>query len=74
LCLRAASDRYGRVAAQSNSNTLPGATLIAEAPLGPGEPTIYARFGDVFGWTCVALSILVWLMPARKRHTHGLSL
>ncbi len=54
------SERYGRTIARKRSENLPGASLIADLPLGPAKPTLYARFGDVFGWLCVALS--VWFL------------
>jgi apolipoprotein N-acyltransferase len=55
------SDACGRVIAETGSSSLPGATLLANTPFGPGKPTFYARYGDVFGWLCVGLSILTWL-------------
>jgi apolipoprotein N-acyltransferase len=61
----AVSDRYGHVLAQKRSATLPGASLLATLPLGPGIPTPYARFGDVFGWLCVAGAVLAVLLPRR---------
>jgi apolipoprotein N-acyltransferase len=55
--LLAISDRFGRIIAQTPSRKLPGATLLADLPLGPGQPTIYARIGDLFGWLCVAIGL-----------------
>jgi apolipoprotein N-acyltransferase len=50
------SDAYGRVLAEAPSG--PQTAFNAEAPLdGPG-PTLYARVGDVFGWTCLLFSAL----------------
>jgi apolipoprotein N-acyltransferase len=54
------SDRYGRTIARKRSDNLPGAWLIADLPLTPAQPTFYARYGDMFGWLCVALS--VWFL------------
>jgi apolipoprotein N-acyltransferase len=51
------SDRYGKVTGRRRSMPLPGATLLAEVPLGSATPTIYARAGNLFGWLCVAASI-----------------
>ncbi len=48
------SDRYGRIIARKRSEPLPGSSLLAEVPLGQATPTPYARYGDVFGWLCVA--------------------
>jgi apolipoprotein N-acyltransferase len=59
------SDRFGRVIAETHSSALPGASLLARVPIDPVRPTFYARFGDVFGWICVALA--VGLVLFRKR-------
>ena len=56
--LLSVSDRTGRFLAERRSAPYPGVSLLAEAPIGPPELTLYARFGDVFGWLCVALIIL----------------
>jgi apolipoprotein N-acyltransferase len=67
--LMTVSDRYGRVLAEAPSSATDagGSLFLAAAPLGSGQPTPYARFGDWFGWTCVALWL--WLMLRRRlRH------
>jgi apolipoprotein N-acyltransferase len=61
----ALSDRYGHILAQKRSAKLPGASMLATLPLGPATPTPYARFGDVFGWVCVAGAVLAVLLPRR---------
>jgi apolipoprotein N-acyltransferase len=61
----AVSDRYGHILAQKRSAKLPGASMLATLPLGPAIPTPYARFGDVFGWLCVAGAVLALLLPRR---------
>jgi apolipoprotein N-acyltransferase len=61
------SDRYGKVAGRKRSAPLPGATLMAEVPLGPATPTIYARTGNVFGWFCVAASFASFFWPKNTR-------
>jgi apolipoprotein N-acyltransferase len=61
------SDRYGNVTGRKRSAPLPGATLLAEVPLGPATPTIYSRTGNIFGWLCVAASICSFFrMPRAK--------
>jgi apolipoprotein N-acyltransferase len=55
--LLSASDRYGRFVADVRSGSLPGVSILAQLPIGPATPTPYARFGDWFGWTCVALAV-----------------
>ena len=47
------SDRCGRTLARQRSAYLPGSSLLADLPLGPVVPTLYARHGDVFGWLSV---------------------
>ena len=60
-----ASDRYGRVLARKRSDYLPGTRVVAEVTLESAKPTFYARFGNVFGWLCVAGAILT-LLPRRR--------
>jgi apolipoprotein N-acyltransferase len=59
------SDRTGRIVAEKRSSALPGVTLLADSPVG-GARTFYGRFGDVFGWLCVALAIGVRLVMVRS--------
>ena len=63
----AVSDRYGHIIAERRSDFLPGVSLLATLPLGPATPTPYARFGDVFGWLCVAGAVLAVMLPGRAR-------
>ncbi len=51
------SDNRGRVLARAESRALPGATLLALAPMGATALTPYSRVGDVFGWTCLLAAI-----------------
>jgi apolipoprotein N-acyltransferase len=55
------SDRYGRIVDHKAS-----ADAMA-APLGPGEATLYTRFGYWFGWLCVAFAALAALSLAIRR-------
>jgi len=55
------SDRFGRFAAERRSAPVPGAWLLTSAPLEHVEETLYAEWGDVFGWTCLALAVLMRL-------------
>ncbi|MFC7482779.1 hypothetical protein ACFQX7_26190 [Luedemannella flava] len=48
------SDATGRVLAETD--TMAGAVLDAELPL-DAAPTPYARWGDWFGWACVAATV-----------------
>ncbi|HEY1632668.1 MAG TPA: nitrilase-related carbon-nitrogen hydrolase [Rhizomicrobium sp.] len=48
------SDDRGRVIAWKASNAAPFATLLAAAPV-RHDATLYARFGDWFGWLCLLL-------------------
>jgi apolipoprotein N-acyltransferase len=59
------SDRYGRTLARRRSADFPGSSLLADLPLAPPVPTLYARWGDVFGWlTVVAAVWAVFVRPA----------
>ncbi|MCU0619554.1 MAG: hypothetical protein MUF40_06615 [Gemmatimonadaceae bacterium] len=61
------SDARGRVLAERRSGPMPGVTLVARVPLGPAEPTLYRRLGDVVGWCCVVASLpLLWLLRRRR--------
>ena len=62
------NDRYGRIVAAARTR---GGfrTLVGDLPLdGPGGATLYDRIGDVFGWFCICLSLLLvsWSFFARK--------
>jgi len=58
------SDRYGRTVARRRSAYLPGSSLLANLPLAPAVPTLYARRGDVFGWLSVVVAVwVVFLQP-----------
>jgi apolipoprotein N-acyltransferase len=64
------NDRFGRVVADRRSNAAPVSRLLADAPLGPGEPTLYDRGGWLFGWVCAGLGLLLiltqWFVKPRK--------
>ena len=65
--LLAVSDRYGRILAQKASTDANVVSIEISAPLGPGEATLYSRFGYWFGWLCVAFAALAALSLAIKR-------
>lgn len=61
------SDAYGRVTYEAPSG--PQTAYDVEIPRsGPG-PTLYARIGDAFGWSMLALAALLigWTIWARRR-------
>lgn len=62
------SDPYGRILAERRSEAVTG-TLVARAPSALSTPTLYARFGDLFGWTCVAawLALAIAMRRSRQR-------
>jgi apolipoprotein N-acyltransferase len=60
------SDRYGRVLSEKASTDGAAVLLVTTVPLGPGIPTLYARFGDWFGWLSVAMSLIAWLSVSRQ--------
>ena len=54
------SDGRGRVLAEMPSNAAPITTLLA-TPSVRHDETLYVRYGDWFGWSCVAtLMLSVW--------------
>lgn len=65
------SDAYGRVLQQAPSGPQT-AYNVAVPTTGPG-PTLYARFGDVFGWSALALAaaLIGWAAWARRRAGQG---
>lgn len=65
------SDAYGHVIGEAMSGPQVSFTT-AEDISGPGA-TLYARFGDVFGWAMLAFATLLagWTIRARLRAGHG---
>jgi apolipoprotein N-acyltransferase len=61
------SDPYGRIVAERRSGAATG-TLVALAPQALSSPTLYARVGDLFGWTCVAAWVALVLAMRRSRY------
>ncbi|WP_193317550.1 carbon-nitrogen hydrolase family protein [Janthinobacterium violaceinigrum] len=59
------SDAYGRVLAERASSAMPGSTLLAPLPAPPSVATWAGWLGPLFGWLCVALS-LVMLCAGRR--------
>jgi apolipoprotein N-acyltransferase len=63
--LSAAVDAQGRVLAQLDPFAAANQALVAQVPAGHVR-TVHARFGDWFGWLCVAtdLALLLWSLAA----------
>ena len=59
------SDNRGRVLAERTSSSTPFVTLVAPVPV-QHATTIYARFGDWFGWLNGALLLLLVVSAFRK--------
>lgn len=55
----AATDPYGRTLAFMDDAATSERTLVAQVPVRAGVRTPYARFGDWFGWSCVAGALLL---------------
>ncbi len=55
------TDRFGRIIARKRSDFLPGASLISDVPLSVAPPTLFTRFGNLFGalWIAAATGILI---------------
>ena len=63
------SDDRGRVVAERETDSAPFATLLAAVPV-RHDATIYARFGDWFGWAnIVVLLAIIVTAGSRKRTT-----
>lgn len=58
------TDRFGRIAGETRSKPGAGASLVVDVDLAPGTPTLYGRFGDVFGWLMVMAAVALRLFPA----------
>jgi apolipoprotein N-acyltransferase len=65
------SDAYGRVVVEKASAPLPGVTLLGRVPAPLSSPTLYSRTGDVFGWLCTAMAVLMLVLGYRRRGGHG---
>ena len=61
------SDAYGRILAEEKSARLPGSALLAKLPVAARLPTRYTRTGDLFGWMCVAGSVILLSIGRRKK-------
>lgn len=57
------ADPYGRIVEERRSSAAT-TTLLARAPAALPAPTIYARVGDLFGWSCV-LALLGLILAIR---------
>lgn len=60
------SDAYGRIVAETESKPLPGNALLAKVPVTDRVPTLYTQIGDLFGWLCVAASVVLLLLGRRQ--------
>jgi apolipoprotein N-acyltransferase len=61
------SDAYGRVVAQRTSYSAPEVTLVRAVQTGPGT-TLYAKFGDWFGWlNLLALAAITLTLGIRRK-------
>lgn len=65
------SDAWGRVLAETDTEGTrePFVVAVADVPAGPSGLTFYARFGDWFGWVCVAgvLLLVPGVLIVRRR-------
>jgi apolipoprotein N-acyltransferase len=60
--LLSVSDQYGRMLAEAVSGPQT-TTMVASIPtLRLSRPTVYARTGDLFGWLCVAITLVAVLL------------
>jgi apolipoprotein N-acyltransferase len=59
------SDAYGRVLAERSSSAMPGSTLLAPLPAHATVSTWAGWLGPLFGWLCVALSVILLCLGRR---------
>ncbi|RDI50902.1 apolipoprotein N-acyltransferase [Nocardia mexicana] len=64
-----ASDARGHILASARTDTSRTTTVLATIPQ-PSAPTLYARFGDWFGWIAIAL-FAITLIGAAWPHTRA---
>ena len=69
--LLSVSDQYGRMLAEAVSGPQT-TTMVASIPtLRLSGPTLYVRIGDLFGWLCVAVTLVAFLLlKTLRRGTH----
>ncbi|MCM2566383.1 carbon-nitrogen hydrolase family protein [Janthinobacterium kumbetense] len=61
------SDAYGKLLAERASSAMPGSTLLAPLPAARPVATWAGWLGPLFGWLCVALSVI--LLGVGRRST-----
>ncbi|SHH22578.1 carbon-nitrogen hydrolase family protein [Massilia sp. CF038] len=65
------TDGYGRMLAREDSAPLPGKAMLYRATLPAQIGTLYTRIGDVFGWICVGLVVLLFAIGLRSWPAHS---
>jgi len=60
------SDDRGRILAETQSDSAPFATLIADVPAGH-DPTLYLLLGDWFAWLALATFVFTLVQLCRLR-------
>ena len=60
------SDAYGRVLAQTASRAMPGGVLLAPLPAQADVAPWAPWLGPLFGWSCVAASVLLMALRWRR--------
>lgn len=68
------SDQYGRILAEAASGPQT-TTMMASIPtVRLSGPTLYSRIGDLFGWLCVAITLVAFLLlKTLQQGTHNQS-
>jgi apolipoprotein N-acyltransferase len=69
--LLSVSDQYGQILAETASGPQT-TTMMASIPtVRLSGPTLYSRIGDLFGWLCIAITLVAFLLlKTLQRGTH----
>jgi apolipoprotein N-acyltransferase len=65
--LLSVTDPYGRVIAERQSRTMPGADLLATLRVSQPLATLYTQIGNLLGWLCVAGGAMFLVIGRNRR-------
>lgn len=69
--LLSVSDQYGQILAETASGPQTTTMMVSIPTVRLSGPTLYARTGDLFGWLCVTITFVAFLLlKTLQRGTH----